>query len=45
MSERAGATVVEEAGSYSIYVSQPHATTELIESAARTARVEAPATA
>ena len=40
MSERAGATVVEEAGSHSIYVSQPRATAELIERAAREARVE-----
>jgi pimeloyl-ACP methyl ester carboxylesterase len=35
MSERAGMTVVEEAGSHSIYVSQPHATAELIKRAAR----------
>jgi len=45
MSERAGATVVEEAGSHSVYVSQPRATAELIELAARNALVEAPATA
>jgi pimeloyl-ACP methyl ester carboxylesterase len=37
MSERAGATVVEAAGSHSIYVSQPKATAELIEQAARLA--------
>ena len=35
MSERAGSTVVEEAGSHSIYVSQPRATADLIEQAAR----------
>jgi pimeloyl-ACP methyl ester carboxylesterase len=40
MSERAGATVVEEAGSHSIYVSQPRAVAELIEQAAREMRVE-----
>jgi pimeloyl-ACP methyl ester carboxylesterase len=45
MSERAGATVIEEAGSHSIYVSQPRATAELIKLAARHALVEAPATA
>ena len=45
MSERAGSTVVEEAGSHSVYVSQPRATAELIELAARNALVEAPATA
>ena len=44
MSERAGATVVEHAGSHSIYVSQPRATAELIKQAARAARVEAPQT-
>jgi pimeloyl-ACP methyl ester carboxylesterase len=44
MSERAGATVVEEAGSHSIYVSQPRATAELIKLAARHALVETPAT-
>lgn len=44
MSERAGATVVEEAGSHSIYVSQPHATAELIKHAARSALVEVPET-
>jgi pimeloyl-ACP methyl ester carboxylesterase len=40
MSERAGSTVVEEAGSHSIYVSQPRATADLIELAAQRARVE-----
>ena len=35
MSGRTGATVVEEAGSHSIYVSQPQATAELIKVAAR----------
>lgn len=44
MSERANATVVEEAGSHSIYVSQPHATAELIKHAARSALVEVPET-
>jgi pimeloyl-ACP methyl ester carboxylesterase len=34
MSERAGSTVVEAAGSHSIYVSQPAAVTEVIEKAA-----------
>jgi pimeloyl-ACP methyl ester carboxylesterase len=34
MSERAGATVVEVAGSHAIYVSQPRAVAALIESAA-----------
>ena len=37
MSARIGATVDEAAGSHSIYVSQPHATAELIEQAARLA--------
>ena len=41
MSERIGATVVEEAGSHSIYVSQPQATAELIKRAAQQAPVEA----
>jgi pimeloyl-ACP methyl ester carboxylesterase len=45
MSERAGATVVEEAGSHSIYVSKPRATAELIGRAAQRAGVEAAATA
>jgi pimeloyl-ACP methyl ester carboxylesterase len=39
MSERAGSTVVEAAGSHSIYVSQPHAVAELIAQAAREALV------
>jgi pimeloyl-ACP methyl ester carboxylesterase len=37
MSERAGSTVVEAAGSHSIYVSQPGAVAALIEQAARKA--------
>jgi hypothetical protein len=45
MSARTGATVVEEPGSHSIYVSQPHATAELIKRAAQRALAEAPATA
>ncbi len=40
MSERAGMTVVEAAGSHAIYVSQPRATAELIKQAARRAHVE-----
>ena len=44
MSERVGATVVEAAGSHSIYVSQPRATAELIKQAARDALVESPQT-
>ena len=40
MSERAGATVAEQAGSHSIYVSQPRATAELIKQAARRALAE-----
>ncbi|MGZ6268716.1 MAG: alpha/beta fold hydrolase, partial [Candidatus Limnocylindrales bacterium] len=36
MSERAGSTVVEAAGSHSIYVSQPAAVASLIEQAAST---------
>jgi pimeloyl-ACP methyl ester carboxylesterase len=44
MSERTGAAAVEEAGSHSIYVSQPQATAELIKHAARRAVVETPAT-
>jgi pimeloyl-ACP methyl ester carboxylesterase len=39
MSERAGATVSEAPGSHSIYVSQPRATADLIEQAARDAQV------
>jgi pimeloyl-ACP methyl ester carboxylesterase len=41
MAERAGATVVEAPGSHSIYVSQPHATVDLIEQAAREAAAKA----
>jgi pimeloyl-ACP methyl ester carboxylesterase len=44
MSERAGSTVVEAAGSHSIYVSQPHATAKLITQAAQRALAEIPAT-
>jgi pimeloyl-ACP methyl ester carboxylesterase len=40
MSQRAGSTVIEAPGSHSIYVSQPHATADLIEQAAREARAE-----
>ena len=36
--------VVEEAGSHSIYVSQPRATADLIKHAARSALLETPAT-
>jgi hypothetical protein len=35
MSKRAGATVVETAGSHAVYVSQPQAVATLIESAAK----------
>ena len=35
MAQRAGATVVEERGSHSIYVSQPRAVSALIEAAAK----------
>ena len=38
MSERAGSTVVEAAGSHAIYVSQPEAVAELIETAASEVR-------
>src|SRR4051794_3566265 len=44
MSERAGSTVVGEAGSHSIYVSQPHASAELIKHAAQHAVAETPET-
>ena len=44
MSARLGATIVEEAGSHSIYVSQPRATVELIKHAARQALVQTPQT-
>jgi len=40
MSERAGSTVTEAAGSHSIYVSQPRTTADLIEQAAQEASVE-----
>ena len=40
MSERAGSTVTEAAGSHSIYVSQPRATADLIAQAAQQARAE-----
>ena len=43
MSQRAGATVVEAPGSHSIYVSQPRATADLTERAARDALVESTA--
>src|SRR3954464_10406272 len=43
MSERAGSTVVEAAGSHSIYVSQPQVTADLIKRAAREVRIEAAA--
>src|SRR6516165_2066916 len=43
-SERAGSTVAEQAGSHSIYVSQPRATAELIKQAARRALIETPLT-
>jgi predicted RNA binding protein YcfA (HicA-like mRNA interferase family) len=36
MSKRAGAKVTEAKGSHAIYVSQPHAVTTLIETAAKT---------
>ncbi len=45
MAERAGSVVVEEAGSHSIYVSQPGATAELIKTAAMRALAETPAIA
>jgi pimeloyl-ACP methyl ester carboxylesterase len=41
MAERAGSTVVEVAGSHAIYVSQPRAVAELIESAASEVRADA----
>src|SRR3954453_11478997 len=44
MSERAGSTVVEEAGSHAIYVSQPQATADLIKHAAQRALIETPQT-
>jgi pimeloyl-ACP methyl ester carboxylesterase len=45
MSERAGSTVVEAAGSHSIYISQPRATAGLIEQASQRALIESPAAA
>ncbi len=45
MSGRTGSTAVEAAGSHSIYVSQPRATAELIEQAAKRALAETHATA
>jgi pimeloyl-ACP methyl ester carboxylesterase len=44
MSERAGSTVVEQAGSHSIYVSQPQATAGLIKQAAGRVLAEIPQT-
>ena len=44
MSQRAGSTVVEVAGSHAIYVSQPEATATLIKQAATGAKVAAQAT-
>jgi pimeloyl-ACP methyl ester carboxylesterase len=44
MSGRIGASVVEEAGSHSIYVSKPRATADLIKQAAQRALAGAPAT-
>ena len=41
MSNRAGATVVEVAGSHAIYVSQPHAVAALIEQAVKGVEVAA----
>ena len=42
MSGRAGSTVTERACSHSIYISQPHATVELIKQAAQRALAETP---
>lgn len=44
MSERAGATIAEQAGSHAIYVSQPSATAELIKQAAQRALIDTPQT-
>ena len=44
MSDWAGSTVVEEAASHSISVSQPHVTAQLIKHPARSALVETPET-
>jgi Ethanolamine utilization protein EutJ (predicted chaperonin) len=41
MSKRASATVVEVAGSHAVYVSQPHAVADLIETAAKGAAAKA----
>lgn len=41
MSERAGSTIVEVAGSHAIYVSQPNAVAALIEKAAGAVRAAA----
>ena len=41
MSNRAGSTIVEVAGSHAIYVSQPNAVATLIESAAKGVNTEA----
>jgi len=41
MSQRAGATVVEHAGSHAIYVSQPEAVAGLIARAAKEVRIAA----
>jgi pimeloyl-ACP methyl ester carboxylesterase len=41
MSKRAGATVIEVAGSHAIYVSQPQAVAALIETAAKNAAAKA----
>jgi hypothetical protein len=38
MAERSGASIVEEAGSHSIYISRPQATAAVIAQAARQAR-------
>ena len=45
MSKRIGASVVEQAGSHSIYVSKPRATADLIKQAAQRALAEVPAKA
>jgi pimeloyl-ACP methyl ester carboxylesterase len=37
MAERAGATIAEQAGSHSVYISEPRAVAAVIEHAARTA--------
>jgi pimeloyl-ACP methyl ester carboxylesterase len=40
MAERAGATVAEQPGSHSIYISQPHAVADVIKQAAQRALAE-----